>query len=506
MASAVAYCHDGTNIGYRTPGWQAMIHSDIKQSNIFVFDPNEKENKLYPHLKLADLGHTITVPTKAVSQYWVQWAIRHGTQSYLPPEDHARSKVYDDRTLTAQEKVDLYTEPMYPTTGTDIWTLGVTIRQFISLIHKFIPRRLYEKLVRERLKRPFYSPALNRLVEQCLHKDPTKRPTAHQVYMLTRHYYAIHRKELFEQWEYARSKGKDVYLGQILFTEADKKRFKKDRAFRAAYWEANRGSLRDWLGVPRQEWQALDPDHDKDADPKGPERADLKVDHPMEQLDPDPKENARRVLEKEATNQWLADYYEAAGNLSRPRAKPDPVPPPDSPTVDVLNATWQNAQKPKQSHVDNAWKFFQEYHFQHWNDRMYDLGDFYGGDSHYKATDDTINNDDDDDDSSHGKSTTKSNGSDRASQISTTRDNAGAAGGGHQGGDDNDGGEYGDETDDDDDDYGGLENRNGPTDAADRSNSANDNEARGRARGSTFSENVRAHVEERYKLRRRRSR
>lgn len=376
MASALAYCNNGTNIGYPIPGWDPMIHSDLKPNNILVFTPDEKENKLYPQLKLADLGISYAVPTSAVGQYFAPYKLRYGTEGFLPPEDYEREKIYKANQPNA--KIDPhsthYPTSLHPTTGTDVWTLGNIIRRLISLIHKYIPKTLYKQLVSKGYKRPFYSPALNRLVERCLEKIAADRPTAHQVYMLASHFYDIHRKKLFERYEYSKERGVDVYLGQVLFTDAERKRIHDEPEFKAAYLEANRGPLRDWLGISRKTWRELDPDAPAEDAWKGPKRSDLVVPR-LEQLDINPRENTRQVLENEAMTRWMTDYYEAAANLLPPRPKPDPLAPPDKPTVRVLGATWENVPKPRQSSVDDAWMFFQKYHFGEWVSADYDAGD-----------------------------------------------------------------------------------------------------------------------------------
>lgn len=376
MASALAYCHDGTNIGYPIPGWDPMIHSDIKPSNIFVFSPDEKENKLYPQLKLADLGISYAVPTPAVGGYFAPYKIQHGTSGFLPPEDYERTKRFEANKPKSEKdphSID-YPTSDHPTTGTDVWTLGNVIRRLISLIHRYIPKRIYKHLVSKGYKRPFYSPALNRLVEQCLELDPLDRPTAHQVYMLASHFYDIHRKKLFERYEYSKKRGIDVYLGQVLYTDADRRRIDEDPEFKTAYLEANRGPLRDWLGISRKTWRELDPDAPAKNAWQGIKRSDLVVPH-LEQLDINPRENARQVLENEAMNRWMADYYESAANLLPPRPKPDPLELPDSPTVQVLGATWENVPKARQSSIEDAWMFFREYHYGKWVTADYDAGD-----------------------------------------------------------------------------------------------------------------------------------
>ena len=115
-----------------------------------------------------------------------------------------------------------------------------------------------------------------------------------------------------------------MYLGQVLFEADDQEKYRAEPAFRSGCQEANRGPLRDWLGIGRRAWRDLDPDEPDtgDVEATGPKAGDLVV-LPLEQHDAeDAVENARLVLEKERDGRWMVDYFEAAGNLLRPRERP----------------------------------------------------------------------------------------------------------------------------------------------------------------------------------------
>ena len=95
----------------------------------------------------------------------------------------------------------------------------------------------------------------------------------------------------------------------------------------------------------------------------------------LEQLDINPRENARQILENEAMSRWMVDYYEAAGNLLPPRPKPDRLALPDTPTVQVLGATWENVPQARKSSIEDAWMYFRNYHYGKWVTADYDAGD-----------------------------------------------------------------------------------------------------------------------------------
>ena len=177
-----------------------------------------------------------------------------------------------------------------------------------------------------------------------------------------------------------------MYLGQLLFDNDDPQRYWHDPVFKTAYQEANRGPLRDWLGIPRKSWRDLDPDRPDSATvAKGPTAEDLVV-FPLEQHDEsDAVENARLVLEKESHARWLADYFEAAGNLLPPRERPGSMERPDEDTVRVLTASWGNVPRARKRSVEMAERFFQEYTYERWRSENYESGDWFGSDAHYNG-------------------------------------------------------------------------------------------------------------------------
>ncbi|KAL8794108.1 MAG: hypothetical protein Q9195_003293 [Heterodermia aff. obscurata] len=495
-ASALAYCHDGTNIGYRVPGWEPIIHSDLKPANIFVFPPTPT-SPLYPSLKLADLGISYSIPSPSVSSYWAPRALNLGTVGFLPPENHARAKIHSANTHRANTQRSVLTDPdpfppsTHPTTATDIWTLGLVIRRLIALIHRYVPKHLYQQLVASGHKRPFYSPALNRLVEICMAQDPARRPPAHRVWKLCCHFGGLHAEQLERREKHAR--GKEVFLGQVLYEEGEQERYAAEAGFRAGYQEANRGPLRDWLGVSRRSWEELDPDWKE----KGVGERDLVV-FPVERfrgVEEDEGENARLVLEKERFGRWVKDYFEAAGRLVAPRERPGRMEPLDEDTVKVLTANWGNVPKARRSSVEMAERFFQEYGFEEWRTENYESGDWFGSDAHYNGGGSSSSDETDSDDfednpqessSSSGNSTQAPHAPqanvrrwnpnpDTESLYGVSNDGAGAGGGGG----------------------GGNAADSGQGDGAEGGQNGRADKGRKKV---TFADNVRVHIENRLAL------
>ena len=397
VASALAFCNHGTNSGRRIQGWETIIHADLKEDNIFLCTPDEKENRVYPFVKLADLGMAITEP---IAKYKKKW---EGTRGYFPPEAYARTnRVGRWQSLESTE----------PSPESDIWTLGLTIRRLISLINKFVPEHSARELIRRGHKRPFYSPALNRLVEACMQEYPSKRPKAHHVYEVASHFHEIHRRKLYKRVEYSRQQNLPVYLGQVLFSDAHKTRFENDANFRTQYEEANCGPLRDWLGITKEAWRNLDPDHGF----TGPRESDLLISPPALHHE-DPQQNTRAVLEDDRYKRWYAEYFEAAGAGLPPPQKPESLPTPDSATTRVLHANWTNVPKARQQSISEGSSWFGHWQMlaADWTTDDYKRGEVFiprpganpnaslGGDDH-RGDDDDDDDDDDDSDDNHSDS------------------------------------------------------------------------------------------------------
>ena len=235
----------------------------------------------------------------------------------------------------------------------------------ISLINKWVPEGLYQRLVEKKLKRPFYSPALNRLVERCMSMDSSMRPKASEIYKIACHFHDVHYAKLNSREVHARSHDSSVYLGQVLFSRADQIKYDKhwnhrDKTFwgfAKDYREVNFGPLRDWLGITRQKWRELDPDDQAPAE--GAEYADRFL-IPLEKKENDEVENTRLILQDEEHQRWVRDYYAAAGHLVPPRPRPEFLPTPTSATMKIMNATFQDAPVPRQNSIDEANIYFHE--------------------------------------------------------------------------------------------------------------------------------------------------
>lgn len=149
VASALAYLHS------RNP---VIIHQDIKPANIMMDDGGD--------YMLSDFGissHARSALRKSMS---VAFTTSVGTTAYMPPE-----RFEADNT---------------PIKASDIWSLGAMIYEMLVGDVPFATGDIEGGLLQKKgaeipLLPKKYSPALRRLIELCLQKDPWVRPTAEQI-------------------------------------------------------------------------------------------------------------------------------------------------------------------------------------------------------------------------------------------------------------------------------------------------------------------------------------
>ena len=57
MVNALCFCSYGTNKASEyKPGWDGIVHMDIKPENMLLATPDLDMHRLYPCVKLADFG------------------------------------------------------------------------------------------------------------------------------------------------------------------------------------------------------------------------------------------------------------------------------------------------------------------------------------------------------------------------------------------------------------------------------------------------------------------
>lgn len=141
MCLAVKYLHD-----------RKIVHRDLKPSNFFLC-----KNGI---IKLGDFGLAHLLPSTQA-----MLTTRIGSPFYLSPEI-CKGEIYNMKT--------------------DIWSLGCVLYEMCTLRHPFNGRAMDDvmnSIMKSKTPRipTFYDLDLQRIVRKMLSKDPTKRPTIHDI-------------------------------------------------------------------------------------------------------------------------------------------------------------------------------------------------------------------------------------------------------------------------------------------------------------------------------------
>ena len=122
----------------------------------------------------------------------------------------------------------------------------------MSLVNKYITMENFRKLLHRRLRRGFYSRVLSGLVERCLEPDYERRVTPYELYRITKHYAAEHRREAYQAAEDAAHSNRPFYPQKVLFAKADKDLYTNDLDFRQECIKSNFEDLNEWMGFLEQ--------------------------------------------------------------------------------------------------------------------------------------------------------------------------------------------------------------------------------------------------------------
>ncbi|KAL8720292.1 MAG: hypothetical protein Q9225_002830 [Loekoesia sp. 1 TL-2023] len=215
-ANALCYCRHGTNKSNITrPGWDTMIHGDVKPANILLAQPNESVTSLYPAIKLGDFGVAYSVQESNVKLRAWKSTFRYGTNRFMAPEVEAvNPKTNGNFSPVAASNIH--------GSHSDIWSLGAVIEGLMAT--RFNALKDHPKFDSPFVEE-YYSSRLQNLTAACKTYSIHSRPAIYEVY--------VPRNSPDDQ----------PFHCQVLFSKADRERFLNDRAFRKAYTKVNRAPL-----------------------------------------------------------------------------------------------------------------------------------------------------------------------------------------------------------------------------------------------------------------------
>ncbi|KAI4160209.1 MAG: hypothetical protein LQ342_005921 [Letrouitia transgressa] len=223
VTNALCYCSYGHNKSDRArPGWDQIVHGDIKPENVFLTVPDDNVSDMYPSIKLGDFGAAYTLDDAFPRLQQWRSTFNYGTEDYQAPEVEMVDEI---------RQGEFRRVPSHELHGThsDIWSLGRSIDKLLCLSESSGFTR-----------REVYSDKLNNLVTQCKLERYEARPKILRLLEYTEAEMSKHREIALEQ---KRTSDGGCYHCQILFSKQDQDRFRGNTGvsdeYKSAFRRAN---------------------------------------------------------------------------------------------------------------------------------------------------------------------------------------------------------------------------------------------------------------------------
>lgn len=234
MANALCYCRHGTNESNKTrPGWDPIVHGDLKPGNLLLVNPDDATTGLYPTIKLCDFGIAFTMPESNSKVRAWKSTFQYGTRGFWAPEVETANPLRN-----GPEKFRPVAASRIHGSHSDIYSLGAVIEQLMDL--RFNTLKDHPDFDNPHVV-DYYSSELRDLVKACMKTRTHSRPAIYDVYQQTC-------KAMVEWCDAALAEADSVRDGrpfqcQVLWSKADRARFQQNHNFRHAYRKINRAPL-----------------------------------------------------------------------------------------------------------------------------------------------------------------------------------------------------------------------------------------------------------------------
>ncbi|KAK2812201.1 hypothetical protein FQN50_001559 [Emmonsiellopsis sp. PD_5] len=235
IATALLYCAHGHTGPQLKPGWEEIIHKDVKPGNVLLGpEPSQDSAEIYPTCYLADFGMAYTIPNDDV-RAWKKTFDMEGTIDYLPPE-----AADVDASGVIGPKVDIY-------------ALTLTIREAVeSMLNIYTAteiRTLRSLPNNEGNKYLPYSLDLINLCRAAGSSRHAKRPDIYSLWKETGEQAAKWKARVLVNKRAAEEGGRECYEGMVLLADGVVgERFDCDKEFREVFkreteWRGKNGGL-----------------------------------------------------------------------------------------------------------------------------------------------------------------------------------------------------------------------------------------------------------------------
>ncbi|KAK2750864.1 hypothetical protein FQN55_001435 [Onygenales sp. PD_40] len=235
IATALLYCAHGHTGPQLKPGWEEIIHKDVKPGNVLLGpEPSQDSAEIYPTCYLADFGMAYTIPNDDVRAFKKTFDME-GTIEYLPPE---AADINSSGVISP--KVDIY-------------ALTLTIREAVeSMLNTYTAaeiRTLRSLPNNEGNKYLPYSLDLINLCRAAGSSRHVKRPDIYSLWKETGEQVAKWKARVLENKRAAEAGGRECYEGMVLLADGEVgERFERDTEFQKVFkretdWGVRNGGL-----------------------------------------------------------------------------------------------------------------------------------------------------------------------------------------------------------------------------------------------------------------------
>ncbi|KAL8772506.1 MAG: hypothetical protein Q9194_004590, partial [Teloschistes cf. exilis] len=235
IANVLCHCRHGTNQSQTTrPGWDLIVHGDVKPGNIFLTDPDPQFNEAYPTVKLGDFGAAYPIAETIPKLRAWKSTYRYGTPYFMAPEV---AKIIEQERPTRDFPV---AEEKLHGSHSDVYSLGMVIDELMSLRWDAVKgvRNIHHTTRVSTL----YSKELQDLATACKSNSVRARPAIYDVYLRTGEGGERYKRRATRDKDSA-GKTEQWSHSDMLYKPADLRRYDEDLRLNTAYKSANRAPL-----------------------------------------------------------------------------------------------------------------------------------------------------------------------------------------------------------------------------------------------------------------------
>ncbi|KAL9580600.1 MAG: hypothetical protein Q9212_004395, partial [Teloschistes hypoglaucus] len=235
IANALCHCRHGTNQSRTTrPGWDLIVHGDVKPGNIFLTTPDPQVNEAYPTLKLGDFGTAYPISETIPKLRAWKSTYSYGTPYFMAPEV---AKMMEQERPTRDFPV---AEEKLHGSHSDVYSLGIVIEDLMSLRWNAVEG--VKNIHHTTRVATLYSKELQDLTRACKSTSVRARPAIYDVYLRTSRGRGRYKRIASREKDAVGKTGRWSH-SDMLYKPADLRHYDEDPRLNTAYTRINRAPL-----------------------------------------------------------------------------------------------------------------------------------------------------------------------------------------------------------------------------------------------------------------------